>query len=88
MHSSGALRGTAPIAAPTAAMPSTFHVLRACVYTHICPCRYGAAAIDWGQDPIKNRRENTGFANMLVSELCEPQHTHMPRGAPAVMHQQ
>lgn len=68
-------------------MPGIFHVFRTCVYTHICPCRYGAANIVWGQDKQNQRRENTGFANMLVSEPHQPQHTHMPLDVPAVGHQ-
>ncbi len=31
--------------------------------------KYGKANVSWGQDKLNNRRENTGFANAIVSSM-------------------
>jgi hypothetical protein len=52
--------------APRSLSTSTYQSINQC-YTSFLACRYGAANVVWGMDQVNQRRENTGFANMLVS---------------------
>jgi hypothetical protein len=53
--------------APRPPLPVHFNLSINQCYPSFLACRYGAANVVWGMDQVNQRRENTGFANMLVS---------------------